>query len=134
MTNLAISGTLQQVEVLVANGVIEPLCSLLDAKDPQVVHVALDGLNNILKKYNMGFSVIAEEIERCGGLDKIESLQTHENADVYELAYELIDTFFADDKDEDGDLQPKATEAGFEFGTSDAVQSTTPADSNMFRF
>lgn len=129
MTNLAISGTKEQVEVLVANGVIEPMCNLLDAKDPQVVHVALDGLNNILKTYESSYAVIAEEIERVGGLDKIESLQTHENSEVYDLAYELIDTYFSEDKDEDADLQPKATEAGFEFAPSD-----DPVQKNAFRF
>lgn len=105
------------------------MCDLLDAKDPQVVHVALDGLNNILKTYELEYATIAEEIERVGGLDKIESLQTHENSDVYELAYELIDTYFSDDKDEDADLQPKATDAGFEF-----AQSADPVQSNAFRF
>ena len=130
MTNLSISGTKEQVEVLVASGVIEPLCNLLDAKDPQVVHVALDGLNNILKTYDMAYGVIAEAIERVGGLDKIEALQTHENSEVYELAYELIETYFSEDKDEDADLQPKATDAGFEFAQS----ADQPVQNNAFRF
>lgn len=130
MTNLSIAGTRAQVQVLVANGVIEPLCNLLDAKDPQVVHVALDGLSNILKTFETAFAPIAEEIERVGGLDKIESLQTHENSDVYELAYELIESYFAEDKDEPEELQPKVTDAGtFEFG------STAPAvQKNAFQF
>lgn len=114
---------------------IEPLCNLLDAKDPQVVHVALDGLNNILKTYESSFGVIAEEIERVGGLDKIELLQQHENTDVYELAYDMIDNYFSDDKDEDVDLQPRATEAGFEFGSSsNQQQQSSTAQNNDFRF
>lgn len=128
MTNLSIAGTPAQVQVLVNNGVIEPLCNLLDAKDPQVVHVALDGLSNILKTFESNFSPIAEEIERVGGLDKIESLQTHENSDVYELAYELIDNYFSEEKEEPEELQPKVTESGFEFGSSAPVQN------NAFRF
>ena len=132
VTNLAISGTREQVQVLVAAGVIEPLCKLLDVKDPQVVHVALDGLNNILKTYESEYAVIAEEIERVGGLDKIEALQTHENADVYDLAYEIIETFFFMN-DSDEELQPKATETGFEFAAdSQAPASATGA--NAYRF
>lgn len=33
-------------------------------------------------------------LERCGGLDKIESLQTHPDDAVYEKAYNLLTTYF----------------------------------------
>lgn len=31
------------------------------------------------------------------GLDKIEALQTHDNDDIYKLAYEIIDQYFSED-------------------------------------
>jgi hypothetical protein len=31
------------------------------------------------------------------GLDKIEMLQTHENLDIYRIAYEIIDQYFSED-------------------------------------
>lgn len=75
ISNMTISGTKTQISYLVSNGVIEPLCNLLLVKDIQVVQVVLDGLLNILKMAGKQFCNIANEIEKCGGLDKIESLQ-----------------------------------------------------------
>lgn len=112
---MTISGSKDQVRVLISCGVIEPLCALLSVTDSQVVHVALDGLNNILKSLSPDFQLIADEIERCGGLDKIELLQTHENEDVYTLAYEIIDNYFSDETQDDANLVPRANDTGFEF-------------------
>lgn len=82
---------------LVEQGVVAPLCNLLVVRDPQVVQVVLDGLNNILKIAGTQFYAVASSIEECGGLDKIEALQNHENEEIYKLAYEIIDQYFSDD-------------------------------------
>ena len=37
-------------------------------------------------------------IEDCGGLDKIETLQEHQNAHIYKLAFEIIDKYFSSDE------------------------------------
>ncbi|KAH7961073.1 hypothetical protein HPB52_001316 [Rhipicephalus sanguineus] len=98
ISNLTISGTKVQVSYLVEQGVVAPLCNLLTVRDPQVVQVVLDGLNNILKIAGTQFYAVASSIEECGGLDKIEALQNHENEEIYKLAYEIIDQYFSDDR------------------------------------
>uniref|UniRef100_A0A452R0U2 Importin subunit alpha n=1 Tax=Ursus americanus TaxID=9643 RepID=A0A452R0U2_URSAM len=113
ISNLTISGRKDQVEYLVQQNVIPPFCNLLSVKDSQVVQVVLDGLKNILIMAGDEASTIAEIIEECGGLEKIEVLQQHENEDIYKLAFEIIDQYFSgDDIDEDPSLIPEATQGG----------------------
>lgn len=38
---------------------------------------------------------IATLIEECDGVSKIEELENHENAEIYKLAYEIIEKFFS---------------------------------------
>uniref|UniRef100_A0A672PQI7 Importin subunit alpha n=1 Tax=Sinocyclocheilus grahami TaxID=75366 RepID=A0A672PQI7_SINGR len=125
ISNLTISGRKDQVEYLVQQNVIPPFCNLLSVKDSQVVQVVLDGLKNILIMAGEEASTIAEIIEECGGLEKIENLQQHENEDIYKLAFEIIDQYFSgDDIDEDPSLIPGATQGGtFNFDPSSNLQT-----------
>uniref|UniRef100_A0A671Q177 Importin subunit alpha n=1 Tax=Sinocyclocheilus anshuiensis TaxID=1608454 RepID=A0A671Q177_9TELE len=125
ISNLTISGRKDQVEYLVQQNVIPPFCNLLSVKDSQVVQVVLDGLKNILIMAGEEASTIAEIIEECGGLEKIENLQQHENEDIYKLAFEIIDQYFSgDDIDEDPSLIPEATQGGtFNFDPSSNLQT-----------
>uniref|UniRef100_A0A8C5AU33 Importin subunit alpha n=1 Tax=Gadus morhua TaxID=8049 RepID=A0A8C5AU33_GADMO len=124
ISNLTISGRKDQVEFLVEENVIPPFCSLLSVKDSQVLQVVLDGLKNVLIMAGDEASTITEIIEECGGLEKIEHLQQHENEDIYKLAFEIIDQYFAgDDIDEDPSLIPEATQAGFSFDPATNMQT-----------
>jgi len=62
-----------------------------------VIQVVLDGLNNMLKLAGSEVEPVAAMVEECGGLDKIEALQNHENVDIYKLAYEIIEQYFSDE-------------------------------------
>ena len=97
ISNLTISGNKAQVSYLVEQGVIPPFCHLLSCKDTQVVQVVLDGINNVLKLAGGDLEVVTGMIEECGGLDKIESLQNHENVEIYKLAYEIIEQYFSEE-------------------------------------
>uniref|UniRef100_A0A7N8XRB3 Karyopherin subunit alpha 3 n=1 Tax=Mastacembelus armatus TaxID=205130 RepID=A0A7N8XRB3_9TELE len=125
ISNLTISGRKDQVEFLVEQNVIPPFCNLLSVKDSQVVQVVLDGLKNILIMAGDEASTIAEIIEECGGLEKIENLQQHENEDIYKLAFEIIDQYFSgDDIDEDPSLIPETTQGGtFNFDPASNMQA-----------
>lgn len=115
ISNLTISGNKQQVSYLVEQGVIPPFCHLLSCKDTQVVQVVLDGINNILKLAANELDTVTALIEECGGLDKIEILQNHENVEIYKLAYEIIEQYFSDETEEDANLAPQMAEGGFQF-------------------
>lgn len=114
ISNFTISGNRDQVARLIHEGVIEPFCDLLSCKDVQVVQVVLDGINNMLKVAGPDVEQLANIIEECSGLDKIESLQNHENVDVYKLAYDIIEQYFSEDTD-DATLAPQVGEGAFEF-------------------
>lgn len=110
----ATSGGLQQpdqIRYLVSQGCIRPLCDLLTIMDNKIIQVALDGLENILKigeqdKVAAGPGAVnqyAQHIEECGGLVTIHNLQSHENHDIYQKSFYIMDHYFPDDEDDQGD-------------------------------
>ncbi|XP_045610371.1 importin subunit alpha-4 isoform X2 [Procambarus clarkii] len=115
ISNLTISGSKQQVAYLVSEGVIPPFCNLLTCKDTQVIQVVLDGISNILSRAGEDVEMVANMIEECGGLDKIEFLQNHENVEIYKLAYSIIERYFSEEDAEDQNLVPESTETEYAF-------------------
>jgi len=130
VTNLTSGGTIDQMVALCGSGpegALKPMCDLLATRDEKTVAVILEGLANILAAAEKQgeLETICMKIEECGGLDKIEELQHHENADLYKKALKIIETYFSEGEDED--------EAGQD---GDQFQFSTPqaADSNGFSF
>uniref|UniRef100_A0A2K6FAA6 Importin subunit alpha n=1 Tax=Propithecus coquereli TaxID=379532 RepID=A0A2K6FAA6_PROCO len=91
ITNATSGGTPEQIRYLVALGCIKPLCDLLTVMDSKIVQVALNGLENILR------------------LDKIEFLQSHENQEIYQKAFDLIEHYFGVEED-DPSIVPQVDE------------------------
>lgn len=117
VSNFTVGGTKEQVSYLVQQGVVHPMCQLLDCKDTTIVQVVLDGLANILKLAEEQATYVATLIEEAEGLDKIEKLQEHENEDIYKLALSIIDSYFSSDDIEDvPQLAPPVGLDSFQFG------------------
>jgi hypothetical protein len=125
ITNITISGTAQQIQYLLTCDVIKPMCDLLDTEDSQVIQVVLDGFLNILR--NISSPEVTFKIEECGGLDKIERLQNHQNNDIYKLSFEILDTYFSteDGADEDNAVAPRTNEDGNLAFTANGVNVPT---------
>uniref|UniRef100_A0A5S6Q017 Importin subunit alpha n=1 Tax=Trichuris muris TaxID=70415 RepID=A0A5S6Q017_TRIMR len=105
LTNAASGGSPSVVRHLVDCGIIPPMCDLLTVSDTKIILVALSGLEHILKVGKADAADGAPNkyallIEDCYGLDKIEFLQNHENLDVYQKAFNLVDQYFMSDADE----------------------------------
>ncbi|KAJ4915037.1 Importin subunit alpha-4 [Raphanus sativus] len=129
ISNATSGGSHEQIQYLVAQGCIKPLCDLLICPDPRIVTVCLEGLENILKigeadkemGLNGGVNLYAQLIEESDGLDKIENLQSHDNNEIYEKAVKILERYWAEEEDEqilpDGD----PAEQGFSFGNNQAA-------------
>nr|XP_023966924.1 importin subunit alpha-5 isoform X3 [Chrysemys picta bellii] len=113
ITNATSGGSAEQIKYLVELGCIKPLCDLLTVMDSKIVQVALNGLENILrlgeqeaKRSGTGINPYCALIEEAYGLDKIEFLQSHENQDIYQKAFDLIEHYFGSE-DEDSSIAPQ---------------------------
>mmetsp|Transcript_23739 Transcript_23739/g.62009 ORF Transcript_23739/g.62009 Transcript_23739/m.62009 type:complete len:529 (-) Transcript_23739:199-1785(-) len=127
LSNLTSGGSSRQVQYLVSQGVIKPLSDLLDLKDVKMLNVALDAFTNILKHGEAGGgeeNAYADFIDECGGMDKIESLQAHENEGIYQKSLKLMERYFAEEED-DIDLSSNLNAgSGFTFGAGAPVATT----------
>uniref|UniRef100_A0A8C6NNC1 Importin subunit alpha n=1 Tax=Nothobranchius furzeri TaxID=105023 RepID=A0A8C6NNC1_NOTFU len=113
ITNATSGGNSAQIRYLVSLNVIKPMCDLLTVMDSKIVQVSLNGLENILrlgeqesKQNQTGINPYCALIEEAYGLDKIEFLQSHENQEIYQKAFDLIERYFGVEE-EDASLAPQ---------------------------
>lgn len=92
-------GNVEQIALLCQYGALQPMCALLDAKDTKTILVILDGIANILaaaEKMNE-LEKVSLHIEECGGLDRIESLQSHDNVEIYHKSLHILEQYFSNE-------------------------------------
>lgn len=118
ITNITSGGTNEQIITMIEKyPLMKPYCDLLLAKDVRTVSVVLNGLQSLFKVAEgvnglTNFCIMLEEI---GTVDKLEALQNHENQEIYERAYQIIETYFNDDGDEEKEIAPNTNNENFEF-------------------
>ncbi|XP_055688750.1 importin subunit alpha-7 [Lutzomyia longipalpis] len=123
ITNATTGGTPEQIKYFVQIGCIPPLCDLLTVADPKIVQVALNGLENILKagdQRNIKPNPYAVAIEECYGLDKIEFLQSHQNIEIYQKAFDIIEHYFGSEE-EDARVAPSTENNQYQFNPDQSV-------------
>uniref|UniRef100_A0A8C5GIN2 Importin subunit alpha n=2 Tax=Gouania willdenowi TaxID=441366 RepID=A0A8C5GIN2_GOUWI len=121
ITNATSGGTSAQIKYLVSLKTIIPMCDLLTVMDSKIVQVSLNGLENILrlgeqeaKQNGTGINPYCALIEEAYGLDKIEFLQSHENQEIYQKAFDLIEHYFGVEE-EDASLAPQVDQSQGQF-------------------
>jgi importin subunit alpha-1 len=128
ISNVLTGGSDGQVAHLVGQGAIAAMASVLDIpSEGRMVIVALDAIDNILtvserKGYSYGLL-----FDECGGIEKVETLQTHNDQKIYEKAIEILDRYFGEDDAEDENLAPAFNGNSFAFG-----MSSPPPPKNLF--
>ncbi|CAG7835523.1 unnamed protein product [Allacma fusca] len=130
VVNATSGGTPDQIRYLVEQGCVPPLCDFLTAMDIKIIQVALNGLEHILKigaadaLATGSVNRYAVAVEECYGLDKIEFLQSHENMDIYQKAFDMIEQYFGAEE-EDTKLAPNVDpSAPHQFHFNPANQSS----------
>lgn len=120
ITNATSGGTPEQIRYLASERCVPPLCDLLTVMDTKIVLVALNGLENILRlgdqdaSTHNGINPYTVLIEECYGLDKIEFLQSHQNMEIYQKAFDIIERYFSSEE-EDTRIVPSIDSQGQEF-------------------
>eukprot|EP01083_Nonionella_stella_P004597 13364_1 len=98
--NVTSGGTAEQIRHLVQIGAILPFVNLFTCADTKTVMAALTGIENILKVGETDAVVcnttneLAECVERCDGINKLEEIQSPYNQNIYNKTVDILTRFF----------------------------------------
>ncbi|KAI6177585.1 Importin alpha-3 subunit [Aphelenchoides bicaudatus] len=91
VANFATKGNNHQLKELLDNGVVVPLCSMLQASDTKMVELVLETLNNILTELPEQRRLVLRQLIKHKQLEVIEELKSDNNTKVHAFAIKLLD-------------------------------------------
>uniref|UniRef100_A0A914YT35 Importin subunit alpha n=1 Tax=Panagrolaimus superbus TaxID=310955 RepID=A0A914YT35_9BILA len=104
ISNLCHSGTREQVYFLATLQPFQYLVPLLNIRHVDFITHILSIIKSVLGAVAAlnpeHLDEYKQSFEEAGGIDAVEELQNHENAAIYELCFEIIQTYFSDDDEE----------------------------------
>eukprot|EP01043_Picozoa_sp_COSAG02_P007741 COSAG02_NODE_237_length_27732_cov_9.584374_4_plen_601_part_00 len=104
ISNATTGGTAEQVRYLVTQQCIQPLCGMLTMQDDQLINVALEGIENILKlgeekKSGAEMNDYSRLVEEADGVNKLETLRSSANDEIYGRVIKILETYFGLDEE-----------------------------------
>jgi len=124
ISNATSGATAKQIQFMVANHLIEPLIELMNSPDAQMIMVAMEATENILKMGESsskdGTNYYADLFDECGGCDMLEEVENHDNQEVYEKALSILVTYFTTE-DDDENVTPNLNANSFQFGVNSSA-------------
>jgi importin subunit alpha-6/7 len=97
-------------------GAFPYLCDILSMKDPKVLLVVLEAINNLLRAgnafdddSNSKTNEVALKFDEIGGLSKMEELQEHPNVKIYKKVVEIMEEHYGliEINDENNPINPE---------------------------
>ncbi|XP_019095897.1 PREDICTED: importin subunit alpha-1-like [Camelina sativa] len=112
ISHAALGGSDDQIKYLVEQGCIKPLCDFLVCPETAVIFKCLYGLENILmageaERNIGGVNYYSQQIEDAEGLEKIKNLKHHGSNVINIKAMQILETYWAEDDDEQTQQTPK---------------------------
>ena len=123
------AATASRATTLVQLGAIPPMVKMLEVNDAAMQKLMLEAVGTLLEagellqKGKGGDNPFLVPFDEAEGVDKLESLQTHHNEEVYEKAVALLEKHFGEDGDDDENLLPSAQNGGFAFAAQPQAQA-----------
>ena len=119
----------QRANTLVQLGAIAPMVKMLEVNDAAMQKLMLEATGTLLEAGDVlagakgGDNPFLVPIDEAEGVDKLESLQSHHNEEIYQKAVDLLEKHFGEDDADDENLLPQsAPDGGFSFGAGAIAQ------------